>query len=241
MQKCLEIEGGKLYISDEVDRLTELADRGEKCVPVLTDETRNLDMERFPFAIEDSDSVPYEEYVRMYRKLCGIPEVITVTKRLRIREIAVADLPMLFLLYDDADVTAFIEPLYPYEEEKEYTENYIKYVYGLYGYGMWIVERKMGDAWEMIGRAGIERKNDRLEMGYMLGKSFWHKGYAREACDAVLCYVWTHTDEDAVYCIADQKNKASIRLLETLGFLPYAENGSEESKDCYIKKRPDGL
>ena len=239
MEKCLEIEGGKLYISDDVDRLLELSSQGEKCVPILTDETKRLDMDRFPFAIEDADGVPQEEYVRMYRKLCGIPETITVTERLRIREIAVDDLPALFLLYDDPDVTAFIEPLFPYDEEKEYTENYIRYVYGLYGYGMWIVERRAGDAWEIIGRAGIEQKEGRLEMGYMLGKAFWHMGYAREACRAVLAYAWEHTDEPAVYCTVEQKNKASIRLLETFGFLPCFEN--EGSEGLYIKKRPDGL
>ena len=239
MRKCLEIEGGKLYISDEVDWLLELSERGEKCVPVLTDETKQLDMELFPFAIEDTDAVPFEEYTRMYRKLCGIPEIIAVTGRLRLREIATDDLPALFVLYDDPDVTAYIEPLYPYDEELKYTEGYIRYVYGLYGYGMWIIERKTGDTWEMIGRAGIEQKNDRLEMGYMLGKAFWHQGYAFEACGAVLSYAWEHTDEPAVYCVADPKNKASIRLLGKLGFLPCLE--AEGSKDLYIKKRPDGL
>nr|MCR4705166.1 GNAT family N-acetyltransferase [Lachnospiraceae bacterium] len=166
---------------------------------------------------------------------------VMITERLRIREITTDDLPALFRLYDDPDVTAYIEPLFPYEEEREYTENYIKYVYGLYGYGMWIVERKSGDSWEMIGRAGIEQKNDRLEMGYMLGNAFRHMGYAYEACSAILLFAWENTDEQAVYCVVNKKNKASIRLLEKLGFLPHFREDMEGSESIYIKNRPNGL
>ena len=42
------------------------------------------------------------------------------------------------------------------QDEIEYTKSYIKNVYGLYHYGIWILER-IEDG-KIIGRAGIEYK-----------------------------------------------------------------------------------
>nr|MCR4705936.1 GNAT family N-acetyltransferase [Lachnospiraceae bacterium] len=122
MHKCLEIEGGQLHISDEPDLLLALFSHGAKCVPILNEKTRELDMTCFPFVVEDEEQVSLADYTKMYHRLCGIPETVMITERLRIREITTDDLPALFRLYDDPDVTAYIEPLFPYEEEREYTE-----------------------------------------------------------------------------------------------------------------------
>ena len=53
---------------------------------------------------------------------------------------------------------------------------------------MWVITLKESE--EVVGRAGLEYKEgfDGLEIGFMLGKEHQHKGYAYEACKAILEY-----------------------------------------------------
>ena len=70
-------------------------------------------------------------------------------------------LDALFELYAGKGMTDYMEPLYPYEEEREYQQAYIEQMYRFYGYGMWIVcDRNTG---ELIGRAGVEHREEWAE------------------------------------------------------------------------------
>ena len=69
-----------------------------------------------------------------------------------VKEFSMDYLDALFELYEGEGMTEYIEPLYPYEQEKEYQQAYIRHMYGFYGYGMWIVCDKNPGA--LIGRAG---------------------------------------------------------------------------------------
>lgn len=242
MRRIIQIENDELHISDETAYLEEMHKQGKKCVPILNSETEKLDMNAFPFSVEDPDDVSMEEYVKVFHKLAGIPEIIACTERLRIREICIEDLPALFSLYGGPGITDYIEPLFSYEQERDYTENYIHYVYGLYGYGIWILERKCVDpidGWEIIGRAGVEWKNDRLELGYMIGVPFQKNGYATEACKAILRFAWENTEETQVYSIVDENNVASVGLLKKIGFCPVPDSETkEEPLKCFVIKRP---
>ena len=84
----------------------------------------------------------------------GIPMTVLQTERTYIKEITVDDLGELYELYDDDEIRKYIEPLYKYEEEKCFTESYIKNMYGMYGFGMWLVKDRDTD--KLIGRAGLE-------------------------------------------------------------------------------------
>lgn len=79
-------------------------------------------------------------------------------------------------------MTDYVEPLYPYEKEREYQESYIRYMYGFYGYGMWIVcDRESG---KLIGRAGVEHREelgDELEFGYAIGVDYQKKAMPRRS------------------------------------------------------------
>ena len=138
---------------------------------------------------------------------------------MRIREITVEDVPKLYELYRDESITAFMEPLFADpQQEMIYTEEYIKNVYGFYGYGMWVIEKR--DSGQVIGRAGLEYNEgfDGLELGFMLGVPYQHRGYAYEACSAVLAYGIEELGQRRYCSYIHEKNLASIRLCERLGF-----------------------
>ena len=154
-----------------------------------------------------------------YCRIKGIPMTVMYTERTYIKEITVDDLPKLYELYDDETSRRYTEPLYDYEEEKEFTENYIKNMYGMYGFGMWLVKDRDTD--ELIGRAGLELRlidgKEEMEMGYIIGKQYRRKGYALEVCKAIMNYAHDVLEKDRLNIIVDRDNIPSIKLAEKLG------------------------
>lgn len=160
-----------------------------------------------------------EFFVRAYQRSHQIPWTILETERCIVREITLDDLDDLFALYAGEGMTAYIEPLFPYEQEKEYQRAYIDYMYKFYGYGMWVViEKKTGT---LIGRAGLEHREDmgeEPELGYAIGTPYQRNGYAFEVCSAILDYAKTHLEYDTVSCYIRTGNTASEHLARKLGF-----------------------
>jgi RimJ/RimL family protein N-acetyltransferase len=60
--------------------------------------------------------------------------------------------------------------------------------------------------------------NRRAEIGYILGRAYWGKGYATEALTALIEYVFQTFSLHRIEADVDPRNAASIRLLERLGF-----------------------
>lgn len=178
--------------------------------------------EQFPdgaYCVERSEDVDEELCERVYRRFEGIPWDIAETDRLRIREITVEDVPRLYELYADERVARFAEPLFSDRKlEEEYTRGYIRNIYGFYGFGMWVIEEKQSG--EVIGRVGFEYKDrfEGLELGFVLGAAYQHKGYAYEACRAALEYGVNKLGQKDYCAFVDESNTASIRLCERLGF-----------------------
>lgn len=116
-------------------------------------------------------------YRLVYARLTGEPFVVAETKNLLIREMTTKDLPELYAVYSTLEDCRYIEQLYDYDKELEFTKNYIKNMYGFFEYGLWLVfEKKSG---ELIGRAGIEnREIDGVtcrEIGYLIRRDMHMK------------------------------------------------------------------
>ena len=75
---------------------------------------------------------------------------------------------------------------------------------------------------------------DGLELGYMLGVKYQHKGYAYEACSAILSYGVSELEQKEYCSFVDRRNTPSIRLCQRLGFVP---NGSVRLREMNF----DGL
>jgi ribosomal-protein-alanine N-acetyltransferase len=91
-----------------------------------------------------------------------------------------------------------------------------------YGYGNWGI-RLAGEK-DLIGWAGLQflpELND-TEVGFLLDKPFWGKGYATEAARASLQFGFEHFDFQHIIALVHPENLASRRVIEKCG-LTYVE------------------
>ena len=142
MIKKIFIEGGGiLYLTDCLPLLRELLARGEKAAAILTEENRGEDFTGLAYAVEKVEELEAEDFVRLYRRLAGLPWEILETERCRLRELTGGDVERLYEIYADPSITRYMEGLFAdREQERRYMEDYRRYVYEFYGYGIWGIE-----------------------------------------------------------------------------------------------------
>lgn len=172
--------------------------------------------------VEGFDEVDFFFLERIYQRKHGIPWTVIETDRCFLREMTMEDLDELYRLYEDPEITRYMEGLYEdREKEEEYTRAYIHNMYRFYGYGMWLVIQK--ETGKIIGRAGINNVDihgrPALEMGYMIGKAYQNQGYAAEACEGIIQFAREGTEFEELHCLIEKENKKSIHFAEKLGFL----------------------
>ena len=87
----------------------------------------------------------------------------------------------------------------------------------LRGYGQWALEEKATS--RLIGRAGFWNPEGwpGFELGWMLRRSCWGRGFATEAAHAALEHAFTHLSYDKVISLIHPDNAASIKVAERLG------------------------
>ena len=80
-----------------------------------------------------------------------------------------------------------------------------------------IVRRADG---QVIGAIGYEHEPDarRAVLGYWIGKPYWGQGYATEALAALVDHAFAQLSADELEGVAVPENRASIRVLEKVGF-----------------------
>lgn len=228
------IKDNALYITDSEEMLSQL----ENC-PVLFVNNEDKFINNVKF-VTDSLSDCDDVYFNMvYSRQKGLPLEILRTERTIVREICVADLPELYRMYEDELIQKYLEPLYEYEEEKLFTEKYIENMYGLFGYGLWIVIDKTTG--ELIGRVGIENRNidgnDKNELGYSIRKEYRNKGYAYETGSAVLDYARDVLEMKEMFCVVKEHNRISKALATKFGFEIYGEAQSKAEKFIIYRKK----
>lgn len=84
----------------------------------------------------------------------------------------------------------------------------------------WGIELKENN--KLIGDCGfghIDEPKRPTELGYMLSKEYWNKGYMSEALGAILQYGFYMLDLHRVQAWTHPENKASTQLLKKYGFL----------------------
>ena len=71
----------------------------------------------------------------------------------------------------------------------------------------------------LIGAIGLEleHEHERAELGYWIGKPYWHHGYATEAAQAVVAYSFKTLKLNRIYAYHFTRNPASGRVLEKVG------------------------
>ncbi|HOW98796.1 MAG TPA: GNAT family N-acetyltransferase [Kiritimatiellia bacterium] len=79
---------------------------------------------------------------------------------------------------------------------------------------LWALLLKRGG---LIGAAGIRPCGSRIEIGYVLGRAWWGRGYATEAARALTAWAMRQPSVYRVWATCDVDNKASARVLEKIG------------------------
>ncbi len=148
--------------------------------------------------------------------------IILETPRLILREFVPEDLAGLYRLYEESD-TRYIDPLSKDpDEELIVLKNYIHYIYGFYGFGLWAVCLK--ETGELIGRCGLHvmfiGDDGEYELGYMVSRKCEGQGYAAEAVKAILEYADEELEAPRVVIKIHEDNTRSIRFAEKIGFKP---------------------
>jgi len=87
----------------------------------------------------------------------------------------------------------------------------------LRGYGIWAVEEQQTG--NLVGRIGLFNPDGwpGLELGWVLGRDHWGKGYATEGASRALEYRFTELGGDHLISLINAGNSASIRVAERLG------------------------
>ena len=146
--------------------------------------------------------------------------MILETERLYLREMTQTDFSALCKIIQDDDVMYAYEGAYSAAEAQAWLDKQLRN-YAVQGFGLWAVILK--DSGEMIGQCGLTMQDfdgrQVLEVGYLLQKSFWHKGYASEA--AIVCkeYAFEKLNVDEVFSIIRDTNIASQNVAKRNGMI----------------------
>ncbi len=164
--------------------------------------------------------------------------MILETERLVLRKYRDSDLQDLYEYLSDKTVLKF-EPYKPMSPD-EVKENL---AWRMSTDEMIAIENKKEQ--KMIGNVYLGRHDfDTLELGFVLNRKYWGRGYAEESCRALIKQAFEH-GVHRIYAECDPQNKASWDLLERLGFRREAhlrqniyfwkdEKGMPIWKDTYI-------
>ena len=180
-----------------------------------------------------------EEQKRLVAKSLGQRVIIAETENLLIQELSQEDIIPMIKMYEE-DRNPFLEPFFDnVTNAHEIIEKYINEVYDFYGYGIWGVYHKgyIGtDEDSFIGICGFtprdvgelrlykgeeyettdENEMD-LELGYAIRQQFRRKGYAYEACSAIIKYAKENISYNMIFVNIDPDNTAAMALAKKLG------------------------
>ena len=218
---------GVLLLTDDVKLLRAWENCAVRGALLLHEDNRQEDFTGIRYALEQVDELDREELDRIYRRLHGLPWRILETERCAVREITVGDVDRMYEIYAEPSITEYMDDLYAdREKEKDYTLEYIRNMYGFYGYGMWVVEEKHSG--RVIGRAGIEPCGEEAELGYVIARPWQRLGIAGEVCRAILKYGFEELGMDRISARVQSENQPSKRLLQKLGFQKYSETAESD-------------
>lgn len=208
-----------LYITDNPICCKMLKTGGLPVIAYLHEDNREGDFSQAEYAIEQIEEIEYKSLELAYLRLTGQPWTILTTNRCKIRETIVEDVDSFYEIYREPSITYYMENLYAdREEEAACMEDYIKNVYGFYGYGMWTVLEKTSG--QIIGRAGISLREgyDIPELGFVIALPYQRQGYAYEVCQGILAYGEEELDFTCFQVFIMEGNEKSKALCQKLGF-----------------------
>ena len=142
------------------------------------------------------------------------------TERLILRPPGATDRAGLHAMWADPEVMADLGPVKSAGESDAAIARHAGYGES-HALGFWAVEHR--DEKRLIGFCGLKPGAEdtpiagEVEIGWMLARPWWGKGYAREAASASLDWAWANLDAPRVAAITAACNQRSQALMERLG------------------------
>ncbi|MBI3168859.1 MAG: GNAT family N-acetyltransferase [Chloroflexi bacterium] len=142
------------------------------------------------------------------------------TARLVLRPFTMADAEVLCEIVNEPDIFQYFPSKATWLLEK--CERYINYQtrhWENLGYGHWAVT--LAETGQLIGWCGLEFLPDtkETEVGYLLSKPFWGRGYATEAANASVQFGKKDIRLQEIIGLTDPLNVASQKVLEKNGLV----------------------
>jgi RimJ/RimL family protein N-acetyltransferase len=141
------------------------------------------------------------------------------TPRLRLRQFRADDVAAYAAMCADAEVMRHIATGQPQTMEEAWRSMAIFLGHWqLRGYGMWALEHR--DSGTLVGRVGFIDPPGwpGFELGWLLAREHWGRGYAREAATVALRHAFDVLQRERVISLIRPQNRRSIALAETLGY-----------------------
>jgi RimJ/RimL family protein N-acetyltransferase len=143
-----------------------------------------------------------------------------VTERLALRWLTSADVPALYEIFSDPDVTRYWSsaPL-PDLVAAEALLTEIHEAFARRTLLQWGIARPADD--RVVGTctlAGLTPEHRRAELGFALERRQWGRGYMAEALPAVVGFAFDQLGLHRLEADVDPQNHPSIRALQRLGF-----------------------
>jgi [ribosomal protein S5]-alanine N-acetyltransferase len=143
-----------------------------------------------------------------------------LTERLALRWLTPADVPALYEIFSDAEVTRYWSspPLSDLAAAEALLAE-IREAFARRTLFQWGIARRSDDL--VVGTctlAGLTAAHRRAELGFALGRVHWGRGYIAEALPALVGFAFDQLGLHRLEADVDPRNRASIRALERLGF-----------------------
>ena len=148
--------------------------------------------------------------------------ILTESARLRLRTMRRGDLDELYALLSDAEVMRWLEP--PFTREQ--TERFLEQAGLSEPPLIYAAESAAG---EFLGYAIYHDYDERSrELGWVLKRSAWHKGYAGEMTDLLTALARREGEDAVIECVPEQT--VSARIARRHGF---SFEGRADGLDVY--------
>lgn len=140
------------------------------------------------------------------------------TARLRLREMAADDLDFIAAMLAHPEVARYYERTFARGDAEAWLDKQ-RQRYAEDGHGLWLVlERASGEPVGQVGLALQQVDDQRLpEIGWLLHRPFWGRGYATEAAAATRDAAFQRWRYPAVISLIRPVNTPSRRVAERIG------------------------
>lgn len=142
------------------------------------------------------------------------------TERLMLRQLTIRDAAVLWQYWSHPEVTEYLtlEPFKEVEEAISMIELLLSLPASNQGIRWAITNKQTGAVLGTCGFHNFKPEHARVEIGYELGRDYWHQGFMTEALTAILHYGFNSSKYNRIEAFVNVGNSKSTGTLEKMGF-----------------------